>query len=117
MILQNIWICFGKPRLPQSIAFGIFGNQKGEFGFKFKEGQFFFHLTTPFLSHMADSTGRQAGYTTTAADGAFRLRPRQGMRAASVEVSMMGYRPQRHTAARLPREIRLEAEAVKLATL
>ena len=26
----------------------------------------------------ADSTGRQAGYTTTAADGAFRLRPRQG---------------------------------------
>ena len=62
----------------------------------------------------ADSTGRQAGYTTTAADGAFRLRPRQGMRAASVEVSMMGYRPQRHTAARLPREIRLEAEAVKI---
>ena len=62
----------------------------------------------------ADSTGRQAGYTTTAADGAFRLRPRQGMRVASVEVSMMGYRPQRHTAARLPREIRLEAEAVKI---
>ena len=28
----------------------------------------------------ADSTGRQAGYTTSAADGAFRLRPRQGMR-------------------------------------
>lgn len=62
----------------------------------------------------ADSTGRQAGYTTTAADGAFRLRPRLGMRAASVEVSMMGYRPQRHAAARLPREIRLEAEAVKI---
>ena len=56
MILQNIWICFGKPRLPQSIAFGIFGNQKGEFGFKFKEGQFFFHLTTPFLSHKVRSS-------------------------------------------------------------
>lgn len=62
----------------------------------------------------ADSAGRQAGYTTTAADGAFRLRPRLGMRAASVEVSMMGYRPQHHAAARLPREIRLEAEAVKI---
>ena len=43
----------------------------------------------------ADSTGRQAGYTTSAADGAFHLRPRQGMRAAWIDVSMMGYRAQR----------------------
>lgn len=33
----------------------------------------------------ADSTGRQAGYATSAADGAFRLRPRQGMRAARID--------------------------------
>ena len=62
----------------------------------------------------ADSTGRQAGYTTSAADGAFRLRPRQGMRAARIDVSMMGYRAQRFDAARLPQEIRLEASAVEI---
>ncbi len=62
----------------------------------------------------ADSTGRQAGYATSAADGAFRLRPRQGMRAARIDVSMMGYRAQRFDAARLPQEIRLEASAVEI---
>ena len=62
----------------------------------------------------ADSTGRQAGYTTSAADGSFRLRPRQGMRAAWIDVSMMGYRAQRFDAARLPQEIRLEASAVEI---
>ena len=62
----------------------------------------------------ADSTGRQAGYTTSAADGAFRLRPRQGMRAAWIDVSMMGYRAQRFNAARLPQEIRLAASAVEI---
>lgn len=62
----------------------------------------------------ADSTGRQAGYTTSAADGAFHLRPRQGMRAAWIDVSMMGYRAQRFDAARLPQEIRLEASAVEI---
>lgn len=62
----------------------------------------------------ADSTGRQAGYATSAADGAFRLRTRQGMRAARIDVSMMGYRAQRFDAARLPQEIRLEASAVEI---
>ena len=62
----------------------------------------------------ADSLGRQAGYTTSATDGAFRLRPRQGMRAAWIDVSMMGYRAQRFDAARLPSEIRLEASAVEI---
>ena len=62
----------------------------------------------------ADSTGRQTGYATSAADGAFRLRPRQGMRAARIDVSMMGYRAQRFDAARLPQEIRLEASAVEI---
>ena len=62
----------------------------------------------------ADSTGRQAGYTTSAADGAFRLRPRQGMRAAWIDVSMMGYRAQRFNASRLPQEIRLAASAVEI---
>lgn len=62
----------------------------------------------------ADSTGRQAGYATSAADGAFCLRPRQGMRAARIDVSMMGYRTQRFDAARLPQEIRLEASAVEI---
>lgn len=62
----------------------------------------------------ADSTGRQAGYTTSATDGTFRLRPRQGMRTAWIDVSMMGYRAQRFDAARLPQEIRLEASAVKI---
>ena len=62
----------------------------------------------------ADSTGRQAGYTTSATDGTFRLRPRQGMRAAWIDVSMMGYRAQRFDAARLPQEIRLEASAVAI---
>lgn len=62
----------------------------------------------------ADSTGRQAGYTTSAADGAFRLRPRQGMRAAWIDVLMMGYRAQRFNAARLPQEIRLAASAVEI---
>lgn len=62
----------------------------------------------------ADSTGRQAGYTTSAADGAFRLRPRQGMRAAWIDVSMMGYCAQRFNAARLPQEIRLAASAVEI---
>ena len=62
----------------------------------------------------ADSTGRQAGYTTSATDGTFRLRPRQGMRAAWIDVSMMGYRAQRFDAARLPQELRLEASAVAI---
>lgn len=62
----------------------------------------------------ADSTGQQAGYTTSAADGAFHLRPRQGMRAVWIDVSMMGYRAQRFDAARLPREIRLAASAVEI---
>ena len=62
----------------------------------------------------ADSTGRQAGYTTSATDGTFRLRPRQGMRAAWIDVSMMGYRAQRFNAARLPQELRLEASAVAI---
>ncbi len=62
----------------------------------------------------ADSTGRQAGYTTSAADGTFRLRPRQGMRAAWIDVSMMGYRVQRFDAARLPQEIRLEVSSVEI---
>lgn len=62
----------------------------------------------------ADSTGRQAGYTTSAADGTFRLRPRQGMRTAWIDVSMMGYRAQRFDAARLPSELRLEASAVEI---
>ena len=62
----------------------------------------------------ADSTGRQAGYTTSSADGAFHLRPRQGVRAAWIDVSMMGYRAQRFNAARLPREIRLAASAVEI---
>ena len=62
----------------------------------------------------ADSTGRQAGYTTSATDGTFRLRPRQGMRAAWIDVSMMGYRVQRFDAARLPQEIRLEVSSVEI---
>lgn len=62
----------------------------------------------------ADSTGRQAGYTTSSADGVFHLRPRQGMRTAWIDVSMMGYRAQRFDAARLPREIRLAASAVEI---
>ena len=62
----------------------------------------------------ADSTGRQAGYTTSAADGTFRLRPRQGIRAAWIDVSMMGYRVQRFDAARLLPEIRLEVSSVEI---
>ena len=62
----------------------------------------------------ADSPGRPAGYTTSATDGSFRLRPRQGMRAAWIDVSMMGYRAQRFDAARLPQELRLEASAVAI---
>lgn len=61
-----------------------------------------------------DSTGRQAGYTTSATDGTFRLRPRQGMQAAWIDVSMMGYRAHRFDAACLPSEIRLEASAVEI---
>lgn len=62
----------------------------------------------------ADSTGRQAGYATSDADGVFRLRPRQGVRAAWIDVSMLGYRAQRFDASRLPAEIRLEASAVEI---
>ena len=62
----------------------------------------------------ADSTGHQAGYTTSGADGTYRLRPRAGRHVARIEVSMMGYRTQRFDAARLPREIRLEAGAVTI---
>ena len=62
----------------------------------------------------ADSTGRQAGYTTSGADGTYRLRPRAGRHVARIEVSMMGYRTQRFDAARVPREIRLEAGAVAI---
>ena len=62
----------------------------------------------------ADSTGHQAGYTTSGADGAYRLRPRAGRHVARIEVSMMGYRTQRFDTARLPREIRLEAGSVAI---
>lgn len=56
----------------------------------------------------ADSTGRQAGYTTSGADGAYRLRPHAGRHIARIEVSAMGYRRQ-SVAAATPLEIAMTA--------
>ena len=56
----------------------------------------------------ADSTGRQAGYTTSGADGTYRLRPGAGRHVARIEVSMMGYRRQ-SVAAATPLEIAMTA--------
>ena len=62
----------------------------------------------------ATAEGTQAGFATSAADGTFTLKPREGVKAVRLDISMMGYAPQTVAATDSPLEIRLEPRAVEI---
>lgn len=62
----------------------------------------------------ADADGKPAGYTTSAADGRFGVKLREGRKIVRLECSMLGYRRQSaeaEAAADRPVEIRMQPEA------